>query len=67
MTEKEYLGYMRSAGFENVEYTRKPAGPLLTPSLQDPMWQAAVELIGEDRINELAHTVFSYSITAEKR
>jgi hypothetical protein len=31
------------------------------------MWQAAVELIGEDRINELAHTVFSYSITAEKR
>jgi SAM-dependent methyltransferase len=67
LTEKEYLGYMRSAGFENVEYTRKPAGPLLTPSLQDPMWQAAVELIGEDRINELAHTVFSYSITAEKR
>jgi SAM-dependent methyltransferase len=66
LTEKEYLGYMRSAGFENVEYTRKPAGPLLTPSLQDPMWQAAVELIGEDRINELAHTVFSYSITAEK-
>jgi len=67
LTEKEYLGYMRSAGFENVDYTRKPAGPLLTPSLQDPMWQAAVELIGEDRINELAHTVFSYSITAEKR
>lgn len=66
-TEEEYLGYMRDAGFENIEYTRKPAAPILTPSLQDPMWQAAVELIGEQRISELAGTVFSYSITAEKR
>jgi hypothetical protein len=31
------------------------------------MWQAAVELIGEERIAELSGTVFSYSITAEKR
>ena len=67
LTEEEYIGHMRAAGFENVEYTRKPAGPILTSGLEDPMWQAAVELIGEDRINELAHTVFSYSITAEKR
>ncbi|UCH30536.1 MAG: arsenite methyltransferase [Myxococcales bacterium] len=66
-TEAEYLGHMRAAGFENIEYTRKPAGPLLTPNLQDPMWKAAVELIGEERINELAETVFSYSITAEKK
>jgi arsenite methyltransferase len=66
-TEEEYLGYMRDAGFENIEYTRKPAGPLLTPNLQDPLWKAAVELIGEKRINELADTVFSYSITAEKK
>ena len=66
-TEEVYLGYMRDAGFENIEYTRKPAGPMLTPSLQDPMWQAAVDLIGVERINELASTVFSYSITAERR
>jgi SAM-dependent methyltransferase len=66
-TEEEYLGYMRDAGFENIEYTRKPAAPILTASLQDPMWKAAVELIGEQRISELAGTVFSYSITAEKR
>ena len=66
-TEEEYLGYMREAGFENIEYTRKPAGPLLTPSLQDPMWKAAVDLIGLDRINDLSNTVFSYSITAERR
>lgn len=66
-TEEEYLGQMRDAGFENIQYTRKPAGPLLTPSLQDPMWKAAVELIGEERIKQLADTVFSYSITAEKK
>lgn len=66
-TEEEYLGYMRDAGFEDIELTRKPAAPLLTPNLQDPMWKAAVELIGEDRINEIADTVFSYSITARKR
>ena len=44
-----------------------PAAPLLTPNLQDPMWKAAVEMIGEDRIQELADTVFSYSITALKK
>ncbi len=66
-TEEQYLGYMRDAGFENIEYTRKPAAPLLTPNLQDPMWKAAVELIGQARIDEIAETVFSYSITAEKK
>jgi SAM-dependent methyltransferase len=66
-TEEEYLGYMRDAGFANIEYTRKPAGPMLTSSLQDPMWKAAVALFGEARIQELGDTVFSYSITAEKR
>jgi SAM-dependent methyltransferase len=66
-TEEEYLGYIRAAGFDEIQYTRTPAAPLLTPSLQDPMWRAAVELIGEERINELADTVFSYSITAEKK
>ena len=66
-TEEEYLGFMRDAGFENIELTRKPAGPLLTPDLKDPMWQAAVEVIGQERIDELADTIFSYSITAEKQ
>jgi len=66
LTEEEYFGHMRAAGFENIEYRRTPAGPLLTPSLQDPMWKAALEMIGEERIRELADTVFSYSITAEK-
>jgi ubiquinone/menaquinone biosynthesis C-methylase UbiE len=67
LVESEYFGHMRAAGFENIEHTRKPAAPMLTSSLQDPMWKAAVELVGEERILELADTVFSYSVTAEKR
>jgi SAM-dependent methyltransferase len=66
-TEEEYLGYMRDAGFESIEYTRKPAGPMLTPNLQDPMWKAAVDLVGLERIDQLSSTVFSYAITAERR
>lgn len=65
-TEEEYLGHLRAAGFENIRYTRKPAGPLLAPNLQDPMWKAAIDFIGEERIAELAGTVFSYSIMADK-
>lgn len=65
-TEAEYLGYIRAAGFEDVRFTRKPAAPLLTPSLQDPMWKAAVDTIGLEKINELSETIFSYSITARK-
>ncbi len=67
LVEDEYLGHMRAAGFEGIEHTRKPASPLLTSSLQDPMWKAAVELVGEERIVELADSVFSYSVTAKKR
>jgi len=66
-TEEEYLGYMRDAGFENIEFTRKPAGPMLTPNLQDPMWKAAVDFVGMERIDQLSSTVFSYSVTAERR
>lgn len=67
LVEDEYFGHMRDAGFENIEHTRKPAGPMLASSLQDPMWKSAVELVGEERIKELSDTVFSYAITAEKR
>lgn len=65
-TEDAYFGYMRDSGFVDIEYTRTPAAPLLTPDLKDPMWQAALEVIGEERIRELSETVFSYSITARK-
>ena len=65
-TEDEYFGHIRAAGFENLEYTREPAGLIMTADLQDPLWKAAIELVGEDRIEGLSDTVFSYSITATK-
>jgi len=67
LVEYEYFGHMRAAGFENIQHTRKPAAPMLTSTLQDPIWKAAVELVGEERIMDLSDTVFSYSVTAEKR
>jgi ubiquinone/menaquinone biosynthesis C-methylase UbiE len=67
LTEEEYFGHMRAAGFENIEHTRRSAGPMLTATLQDPMWKAARQLVGEGRINEISNSVFSYSITAERR
>ena len=67
LTEDDYFGNIRAAGFENIEHTRTPAAPLLTSSMQDPTWKAAVELIGEEQVMKLSDTVFSYAITAEKR
>lgn len=66
LVEDEYFAHIRAAGFDDVEYTRTPAGVLLTADLQDPLWKAAVDLIGLDRITKLSDTVFSYSITAKK-
>lgn len=66
LTEGEYFGHIRAAGFQNIEFTRKPVGPILEPDLQDPMWKEVVELVGKARLEKLSETVFSYSITAEK-
>ncbi|MGB5811594.1 MAG: arsenite methyltransferase, partial [Polyangiales bacterium] len=65
-TEEEYFDHIRRAGFERLEYTRTPASSLLTADLQDPMWKAAVALVGQERLDSIADTVFSYSITATK-
>ena len=65
-TEQEYLGHIRAAGFQELEYTRTPASALLSNDLPDPMMKAALDLLGQRKIDELASTVFSYSITARK-
>ena len=65
-TEDQYFGHMRAAGFEDLDYTRTPANALLSADLQDPMWQAAIQLVGKERLDAIADTVFSYSITAKK-
>jgi SAM-dependent methyltransferase len=66
LTEDAYLGHIRAAGFTQLELDRTPAGSLISPELQDPVWQQAVKAVGEERLRELAGRVFSYSITAVK-
>jgi len=66
LTEHEYLAHIRAAGFQNVEYTRRPVGPMLELNVRDPVWKEVVELVGIERIEALSATVFSYSINAEK-
>ena len=65
-TEEEYLGLVRAAGFDQIEYTREPAAALLTPVLQDPVWKEVVATLGRGQIEAVSATVFSYSITARK-
>ena len=65
-TEEEYLGHMRAAGFDHIEYTREPAAALLAPDLQDPLWKEVVATLGREQIEAVSATVFSYSITARK-
>lgn len=62
----EYLGGLRAAGFENIEYTRTPAASLLASASSDPIVVPAVEAVGPDRLDAVAETVFSYKITAWK-
>jgi len=65
-TEDDYLAAIRGAGFVDVEFTRVAAGPLFLGDFTDPMIQKAVEVLGKQKIEALADTVFSYKITARK-
>lgn len=62
----EYLGGLRDAGFENIEFTRAPAAALLAASSADPIVVPAVEAVGAERLDAVAKTIFSYKITAWK-
>lgn len=64
--EDEYLGMIREAGFVDIKFTRTPAGGLLLGDCADPMIKKAVEAIGNERVEELTDTVWSYKITARK-
>ena len=66
LTEDDYLGAVRAAGFVDVAFTRKPAWQLLAAEGLDPTLKAAAREVGEERLQALAATVWSYSITARK-
>ncbi len=61
-----YFASMRDAGFVDLEFSRTPARDMFASALADPMVQAAVQAFGEDRIEQVLGTVFSYKISARK-
>lgn len=65
-TEDAYLGYMRDAGFVDIQFERVPAGNLLDLDTNDPLLRAAIDAFGPERAKEVAGSVFSYSIRARK-
>jgi len=62
----DYLGKLRAAGFEKLEFTRSSAAALLAAATTDPIAVPAVKAVGAARLEAVATTIFSYKITAWK-
>lgn len=64
---EDYLSAMREAGFTDIRWTRSPAADvLLAGGTEDPMVKMAVQAFGQERIDKVARTVWSYKIQAQK-
>lgn len=66
VTEEDYLGAMRAAGFEQIEYTRTPALDLFIGDCADPLVQQGLAAIGPAQADALGKTIWSYKLTARK-
>jgi arsenite methyltransferase len=65
-TEDEYFKMIREAGFSDVKYTRKPVRSLFLDGCADPLLTKVVQMVGEERLKQIADTVWSYEVTASK-
>ncbi len=65
-TEKDYIGAIEDAGFVDVSFTRAPAGPLFLGNSSDPFVKQAVELLGQEAVETIADSIWSYKITASR-
>ncbi len=65
-TEETYVGYIRDAGFVDIELQRRPVGELFDLDTDDPVIGAAIAEFGVERAREVAETIFSYTIQAKK-
>ncbi len=65
-TEEAYVGHIRDAGFIDIELQRRPAGETFDFDTDDPVLSAAIAEFGDERVKEVAGTVFSYTIQARK-
>jgi arsenite methyltransferase len=62
----EYVAAIEAAGFVDLRISRRPAAELLAGLLEDPSVQAALAGFGEERLREIAATVYSFAIEAKK-
>ena len=65
-TEEAYVGYIRDAGFVDIELQRRPVGEMFDFATDDPVISATIADFGVERAREIARTVFSYTIAATK-
>ena len=65
-TEEVYVAHIRDAGFVDIELQRRPVGEILDCFKDDPIVSAAIAEFGVERAEEIAGTVFSYTIQATK-
>ena len=66
LSEEEYLGHIRAAGFTEPTFERTPAGALLSNCCGDPTLQKSVAKFGTEQLQRLANTIFSYAIQASR-
>jgi len=62
----DYLAAIEQAGFVDVKWEGKSAGPILEGVLDNPTAEGVIESIGANRLKTIADTVMSYSIEARK-
>ncbi len=62
----EYISAIEAAGFVDLRISRRPAAELIAGLLEDPTLQAALDRFGEERLREVASSVYSYAIEAKK-
>lgn len=61
-----YLDALRAAGFVDLEIDRTSAASTLDVLTEDPLLAPIIQQIGEDRLREVASTVWSYRVTARR-
>lgn len=66
LSEDEYLGHIRAAGFTDIQVEREPAGSLLESCCGDQTMQQSMQQLDAATFAKVADTIFSYTITATK-
>ncbi|MBW2454389.1 MAG: arsenite methyltransferase [Deltaproteobacteria bacterium] len=62
----DYLAAIKQAGFVDVKWESKSAGPILAGVLDNPTAAGVIESVGAERLAAIADTVLSYNIEARK-